>query len=249
MIRLRLPELACLLDVAHALSAPAAVMPVPKHRYLLAISLLATTGALAQAPDTSAVQPVRNAVRLDVGVMAVTAVVNILNNALFPSGNQAMPALPVGLSYERAVGRKWSIVGEGAFNGSLLEEKTRGASIQARWYALPSRRKHEILTGVYLAPVVGYRCIDMEQYSLFRARNHVGGYGVMVGIQCHPGHRMSRLLLDVALGAMSWRALQPERIKGMPAQYDISSFPVVDKPYRLQHAGVADARFGVGWAF
>jgi len=214
----------------------------------VAIAFISSSWALAgraaaQSPaELPVVQPIaeapprRNAIRFDVGgILASNFAYNTLNN-------RPEFLFPVLASYERSVGRHSSVVMEGLLNGGEPTKRSAGVSVQGRYYCL-LRHPFSLLSGVYVAPVLGYRSVAINGYYLPDNRRHLIGAGALVGWQVLLSQH-SRVFIDASLGVMAWKKVGTDDVGGsqFPQSFGILSY--------YERAGaVADGRLGIGFRF
>lgn len=195
------------------------------------------TAAWAQTATDSAVlvRPVcRNAVRLDVGGVLAG---NLANSALGNGG----ALLPLLASYERQVGKRFSVVGEALVNGGAAEERKIGLSGQGRYYVRPGRSKRA-MTGFYLAPVLAYRSVQLSGSYEPTLRRQYAAAGALLGYQT-PLKSNSRWFLDISAGLMNWQKVGKDKRRGS------SYYGSGQESYYDTHPTDFDGRLGIGMWF
>lgn len=192
-------------------------------------------------PDSVKTKPMapaegfHNAVRFDVGGVLAS---NFANTAL-GNGGALFPFL---VSYERQVGSRFSVVGEGLLNGGSSSERKAGVSVQGRYYFRP-QHSTQVLAGFYLAPAAAFRSVKLSgRYEPTQQRRFVGA-GALLGWQ-GSFKSGSRFFLDVSAGLMSWQHVGQDKFG--PAR---GGYQTEQKAYYDTHQTDFDGRLGLGFRF
>ena len=196
----------------------------------------------SNTPDTLKTKPMapaegfHNAVRFDMGGVLAS---NFANTAL-GNGGALFPFLA---SYERQVGNRFSVVGEGLLNGGSSSERKAGVSVQGRYYFRPQRGT-QALAGFYLAPAAAFRSVKLSgRYEPTQQRRFVGA-GALLGWQ-GSFKSGSRFFLDVSAGLMNWQHVGQDKFKAAP----YGGYQTEQKAYYDTHQTDFDGRLGLGFRF
>jgi hypothetical protein len=206
--------------------------------FLSLLAVLAQAQTTPQEPQTqNSANVSRNTIRLD---QAVILFRNLDYNLLSRKWHFVLPIL---VGYERQLSPKTSINAEALVNGGTPREGILGLGLQGRYYFWQGRKTG--LLGCYVAPTLGYRAVRQEYYVAGGERRKLGGGGVSMGAQV-PVALRKQLVLDMAMGFMSWNHLGKSDIINMPGYgtYDNS----IKTSYE-RNSVILDGRLGIGYQF